>query len=94
VTTDRPAWTVRTGKHGERDDWALTGGRVGGGWNEVPDLSRISSKQEMEALVSEVYGTDKPGQVSTNTSQLWSLRSRIEVGDLMVLPLKTRTLSF
>ena len=83
------AWTLRTGKHGERDSWALANGLCGGGWADMPDLSDISSRDEMTARVTQVYGTDKPGAIPNYTGQLWAIRHRIKPGDLMVLPLKT-----
>ena len=84
------AWTVRTGSHGERDSWALNNGVVGGGWLQVPDLTAVTSRQGMADLVSEIYGaTEKAGAIPNYTGQLWALRDRIQVGDLMVLPLKT-----
>jgi restriction system protein len=40
-------------------------------------------------MVSRHYGLESPGRVSNYTGQLWALRSRIQKGDLAVLPLKT-----
>jgi len=83
------AWTVRAGRHGERDVWALDNGLTGGGWHEVPDLTSIQHREDMAKLVTEVYGTENPGAVPNYTGQLWALRHGIKTGDLMVLPLKT-----
>lgn len=83
------AWTVRTGKHGERDSWALENGVTGGGWTEIPDLTTVTSREEMAELVKTVYGTESPAAVPNYTGQLWALRQGIKPGDLMVLPLKT-----
>jgi len=33
------AWVIRSGRYGERDQWALDNGVSGGGWKEVPDLT-------------------------------------------------------
>jgi restriction system protein len=44
----------------------------------------------MAELVTSIYGaTEKAGAIPNYTGQLWALRDRIQVGDLMVLPLKT-----
>jgi restriction system protein len=83
------AWTVRAGKHGERDAWALTNSLCGGGWQDIPDLSPIGSREEVGGIVEGIFGTEQPGLVSNYTGQLWALRSRILEGDLIVLPLKT-----
>ena len=84
------AWTVRTGRHGERDLWALDNGLTGGGWTQIPDLTDVASREDMAALVTQVFGeSEKAGAVPNYTGQLWALRARIQPGDLMVLPLKT-----
>lgn len=83
------AWTVRTGRHGERDVWALDNAVTGGGWREVPDLTGVADRVAMAKLVSEVYGAENPGAIRNYTGQLWALRHGIQPGDLMVLPLKT-----
>lgn len=87
----KSAWTVRTGKYGQRDNWALQNGFTGGGWSEVPDLTNVQTREEMAELVRSIYGVDKPSIVPNYTGQLWALRHRIQVGDLMVLPLKTKS---
>ena len=57
--TEPAAWTIRTGKHGERDDWALSNGLVGGGWIEIPDLTSISTWEEMGEVVRNTLGIDQ-----------------------------------
>lgn len=85
----RAAWTVRTGKYGERDDWALSNGFAGGGWTQYPDLSPIQSREAMSQLVLDTIGAERQGAIPNYAGQLWALRERIQVGDLVVLPLKT-----
>jgi restriction system protein len=84
------AWTVRTGRHGERDAWALDNGLCGGGWVSIPDLTDVTSREQMTEVVKQAFGeSEKAGALPNYTGQLWALRSRIQPGDLMVLPLKT-----
>lgn len=84
------AWTVRTGRYGERDAWALNGGLCGGGWVAIPDLTGVTSREQMAQVVKQSFGeSEKAGALPNYTGQLWALRSRIQPGDLMVLPLKT-----
>ena len=85
----KPAWVVRAGRYGERDAWCLDENVVGGGWAEVPDITGCESRSDVERVVGEVYGTEKPASVAVNTGQLWALRGRIKPGDTVVLPLKT-----
>lgn len=83
------AWVVRTGRHGERDAWALNNGLTGGGWDEIPDLTGCESREDIAAIVEATYAGAASGMLTNYTSQLWALRGRIKAGDLMALPLKT-----
>jgi predicted Mrr-cat superfamily restriction endonuclease len=49
-------WTVRTGRSGERTEWGFANGVVGGGWHEMPDLTGVSDKEQLRAIVADVYG--------------------------------------
>lgn len=89
VNASKPVWVVRVGKHGERDAWCLANGCVGGGWEDLPDLSGCRSRADIEEVVRRVIGPVKPDAVANYTGQLWALRGRIAVGDTIVLPLKT-----
>ena len=88
------AWLVRAGRAGERDLWALDHGLVGGGFHEVPDLTEVGSRGEVAAAVHKGFPGASAGKIGNFTSQLWAFRGRIQVGDLVVLPVKTsRTLA-
>lgn len=83
------AWTVRSGKHGERDMWCLENGLAGGGWHQVPDLSPAHSREAIADLVTGIWASEKPGAIPVYVGQLWALRERIRPDDVIVLPLKT-----
>ncbi|QIG42040.1 restriction endonuclease [Nocardioides anomalus] len=83
------AWVIRSGKSGERDSWALQEGWSGGGWWEVPDLTPCVTREDVAAVVAESFPGSSVGKLNNFTGQLWALRSRIKVGDLIVMPLKT-----
>lgn len=85
----RRAWLVRAGKAGERDDFALNEGFAGGGFREVADLTAAVTRQEVTQAVRAAFPDASDGTVNNFAGQLWALRSRIEPGDLIVLPLKT-----
>lgn len=80
-------WTVRTGRSGERTEWSFANGVVGGGWQEMPDLSNVTDKEELRKIVNEVYGGSK-NVVANLTGQLWTLRTRIQHGDFIALPIR------
>ena len=82
-------WVVRTGKHGERDSWALSKNLAGGGWDEVPDLSLSKTREDVANVVKTTYLENSASSHSNYTGQLWAFRGRIKAGDLIVLPLKS-----
>lgn len=84
-------WLVRAGRYGERESFNLENGVVTIGWEELHDLTKISSRQELEKLCKKTYPTSKPNTIRNWVSQLWTFRARINTNDLVVLPLKTRS---
>jgi restriction system protein len=80
-------WTVRTGRSGERTEWGFATGVVGGGWHEMPDLTGVTDKEQLRSIVADVYGGSK-NVVANLTGQLWTLRTRIQDGDYIVLPIR------
>ena len=74
---------------GERDVWALTHGRAGGGFHELPDLTGATTRESVADLVGDAFKGAHPQKIANFTGQLWALRSRIIPGDVVVLPLKT-----
>jgi restriction system protein len=82
-------WTVKGGRHGEREERCLEHGVIGGGWEKIPDLSGASSKDELSALCEEAETGWSAKTRSNYVGQLWSLRKRMQDDELVVLPLKT-----
>jgi restriction system protein len=83
------AWVIRAGRRGERDQWAMEKGFSGGGWWEAPDLTMCGVREDVAAIVQTTWAAAPEGKVNNFTGQLWALRSRIQPGDLLVMPLKT-----
>ncbi len=54
----------------------------------MPDLTEIHDREILRKLVGDVYGGSK-NVVANLTGQLWTLRTRIQVGDFMVLPIRS-----
>jgi restriction system protein len=84
-------WMVRAGRNGEQEEGALEHGVVAIGWNELPDLSSIRSRDELRALYEEYYPTETKMKVANAVGQLWAFISRIQPDDLAAIPLKTRS---
>lgn len=83
------AWVIRSGRYGERDAWALQAGYSGGGWREVPDLTAAATREQVGAIVSELFADTSSAVIANYTGQIWAMRGRVALGDLMVMPLKT-----
>lgn len=84
-------WLVRAGKNGERETLALEKGVAVIGWEDLPDLGGLQSRNELTALLAATYPDEKPKTLSNWESQLWPFIRVIADGDLVVLPLKTRS---
>ena len=84
--TEAPtAWLIRAGRNGEREDFVLEHGLAGSGFRRLPDLSGISSRGEMKNVVRRLLPGNKMS-VANYSGQLWALRARVSIGDLVVLP--------
>src|SRR4051794_9448652 len=83
------AWVIRSGKYGERDQWALENGVSGGGWREFGDLTPYATKEEVAAAVGAAFPGASASRLANYTGQVYALRARIKPGDLLVMPLKT-----
>ncbi|HVY77470.1 MAG TPA: restriction endonuclease [Solirubrobacterales bacterium] len=82
-------WTVKGGRHGEREERCLEHGVIGGGWEDIPDLTGVSSRDELSALCEKSAPSWSSRTRANYVAQLWSLRERMVEGELAVLPLKT-----
>jgi restriction system protein len=60
---------------------------VGGGFSAVADLSATSTTGEVGDLVSAAYSVQLPKAVGSYTNQLFAFVHRIEIGDLIVMPI-------
>jgi restriction system protein len=83
------AWVIRSGKLGERDQWALDNGVSGAGWKELGDLTPYKTKEQLAAAVAATFPGASVSRLANYTGQLYALRSRIKPDDLLVMPLKT-----
>jgi len=55
----------------------------------MPDMASCSSREDVGKLVAQAFPGASDAKRANFTGQLWALRSRIKVGDLLVMPLKT-----
>jgi restriction system protein len=82
------AWVVRAGSSGEHENRALDESVVVVGWPELGDLSSCRSPEDLRELLARTY-PDSPSRTIANwVGQLWTFLGKIQIGDLVVLPLK------
>jgi restriction system protein len=84
-------WLVRAGRYGEQEQGALENGVVTIGWNELSDLSKIKTKEELAELYAKVYPGAKKMQAVNEIGQIWRFIREIQKGDLVALPLKKQS---
>ena len=83
------AWMIRVGAEGQYEDRFIETGRIGLGWDQIPDLKEFTTKEDLrEAIEAEINAT--PQTVGRYVGQLWRLRSEVSAGDLVVLKHKTK----
>jgi restriction system protein len=82
-------WTTKGGRYGEREERLLAHGLIGGGWEKLPTLEQVQSRDELAAIYAQSYPEASSNRRANHVGQLWSLRHRMADGDLVVLPLKT-----
>ena len=83
-----PAWLIRAGRHGEREDFNLENGMAGVGWDDLPDLAGVSSREELAEMIREALPGSSNATIAAHVRQLWTVRTRVHPGHLVVLPRK------
>jgi len=84
------AWVVRAGSKGEAESSNLSIGRASIGWSDVPDMTAITTREQLREIVDRLYPVATPQSRAVTTGQLWTFRSSIAVGDMVVMPLVTQ----
>jgi restriction system protein len=83
-------WLVRAGKYGEREQAALEKNVAVIGWNELPDLSSVQSREALADIYRQVHPDASGGKVANHVGQLWAFRDRIQQGNLGIAGLLGR----
>lgn len=84
-------WMVRAGKYGENEQAAIEKKVVTIDWNDLPDLSHITNREQLFSLFAKIFPGDSTARISNHVGQVWAFCNRIQKGDLVVLPLKTQS---
>src|SRR5215212_2655989 len=84
-------WLVRAGPHGEEEHGALQYNVATIGWNEMPDVSKIDSKNALKELYLKFHPNDKKMRAVRMVGQIWDFAKEIKKGDIVALPLKSQS---
>jgi hypothetical protein len=82
-------WIVKAGGSGDQEPIALNNDLVTIHWNELPDLSVVQSQDELAELYQRKSDETNPHALGNAVGQVWAFCSKIETGDLVILPLVT-----
>ncbi len=81
-------WLVRAGERGQDQDFALENNMVVIGWEDMGDLSQYETRKSLDEACHRIYNNVNPNTIPIWVGQLWTFVHRIQVGDLVALPLK------
>jgi len=84
-------WMVKIGRRGEHEELALEKNLTIVGWSSIPDLTKVSSRDEIVTILNEVEPHLSPSTIQTYASELWAFRGRINKGDIILSPMQTRS---
>ncbi len=84
-------WVIRAGRDGEDEDTALEDGLVIVRFWEFDDLSRYASSDELVERYLEKNPSAPRRRAESYARQLWTLRDKVRLADIVVLPLKKRS---
>ena len=88
MNTPPRAWLTRSGRYGERDDWALASGVTPGASTRCPTCPLRIPERCPGDLWPQPNLMLRPNAVGNFAAQLWALAGRMAIGDYVVLPRK------
>ena len=88
--TARPVWLARAGVHGEDEEMALSEGLAIIGFRDVGDLNEFRTLEDLVATLQAADPEASIHRAANLARQLWAFREEMTVGDIVVLPRKTR----
>ena len=87
---EKTVWIVRAGKDGENEHFALENDCAVIDWPGMRDFSQYASKEDIKSDLKTVRGETNAYRIGIHAGQIWKFARDIQVGDLVVIPLKTR----
>ncbi len=81
------AWLIRAGSKGEGEEYSLEHGLASLHYDNPPDLSGFSSRDELVDAMQRAHPHASRQSILSGAGQLWTLRTEVSLGDLVVMPL-------
>jgi restriction system protein len=84
-------WVLKGGSRGEFEARMLENSVLAIGWFRMTDLSNLRDREDFEKVYRTTYPDASDGRVAIHVGQLYAFVRTAKVGDLVVVPLKTRS---
>lgn len=84
-------WICKAGDRSQREERMLEKSVLGIGWEDLGDLSKIESRDELKSLYSKAYPDAPTGRLNNHVGQILSFIKKAEIGDTVATPLKLKT---
>ena len=81
-------WVIRGGRYGEREEEALENNVLTVGFGYVESLDGAQTQEDVAKEIQGFSPAATPSQIAAWSRQIWSFKTRIENGDLVVMPRK------
>ena len=90
MSEPRRIWLMRAGGHGEDEEMALSEGRAMIGFRDTKDLATYDDVEAVAKAILKADTTPNENRAANRARQAWAFSHTAQVGDIVVLPLKTR----
>jgi restriction system protein len=81
-------WGIHPGKGGAAEHLFVNRNLLAIGWRAMGDLSRFGDRDAFKTALAQAYPGEKPGAIPTKAGQLYRFVREMQLGDLVVCPLK------
>jgi restriction system protein len=83
---------VRAGKNGEQERMVLESGQAAVAWPSIGDLSKCRTRDDVLHALLEATPEASDRTLANHATQLWTFVAKMQIEDLVVLPLKRERL--
>ncbi|MEX0885823.1 MAG: restriction endonuclease [Phycisphaeraceae bacterium] len=84
-------WLVRAGKHGQYEQRFLDESRIYLTWSRLKsDLSQCADRDAVRELLRQLFPDATTAKLSNHVGQIWGFAKRMQPGDWLVMPSKTK----